>query len=984
MVMKLLDYQIKPIGSILDDIQSHRYDPKQQVRLLLNQVNAMTEGVVDIIDPTSPFSTLLSASAGLAASAMLDNFRHTRRQYPVLAKSLEELYFHMADPDYEALWATPGEAEFIVMVQYESLVNHLVKVPELPYDQLIIPRGTSLTVGGYYFLLENSIAIRQHTNGIIETVYDESELTIDASLYLKNNVLKVYLQIDRNNLRWIQFRLPLRQLRINTTYLPITLSEPFVRRIDFDDKFYDVKVYHETDTETTLLSTTYTDQVYDPNVSTVVIKLLEQELGIFIPPVYIQSGKLYGQIRVDIYETKGELTESLEGYSIGEYEYVTSELLTRPDQREYIQPIANINLYFYSNDQLTGGKNPLTFDQIKSRVIEHTVGPTITPVTPTELKARLERMGYMAILNTDIVTNRIYLATRRLPTPINRPIYTPATLSMERLHLQSKDLVEQGYSKDLKNGRYLLPARTVYRHENGKTLLLPKQELEALLLKHPAVIASYLNSNDIMFNPFHYVLDETEASFNLRSYILDKPSIGLLSFMGQNVSLGTTVNTQFYEIIPDPKGYVLRLITQSGDIYKTYSNEDAQLQIRIRQTDTDQFVYYKGTLKGYTEEGERIYEVLISTDLDIDRHHQLQLTEGFNQSNLAVSQASAPLVSEIHVYYTTHLINAYYQRSLYDDELNHGFESSTPVLITKERLIVTFGHYLKHLWTRARSAPLVYQPKRYTHSKLLRQPKWEYKRDPTTGSIFKFGPECEDVTYEISARKGALIHDANGALTYAYKKGDVIKDQYGLPVLTAVNDTERTLDILTIEGAYYFTNNPESLDYLSDAIDYLKIWLLKDMPSVAEVLLEKTSIYYHPRHSLHSVRVYLETGKTAYIDSAQQFKVILHVPERTYLSDIIRSDLEQLTIELINRWIEDNRTLSISTLTQSLVNHYGDSVANVSVQGLGGSNNYHYASIVDKHDQIAIKKKLTLRNDNTLAIEEGISLEFINISQLNS
>lgn len=980
--MQILNYKVKPIQTLITDIQNKKYDPAQQARLILDYMDAITEGDIKVIDPTNPFTTLLSAAATLSATAMLENNRVTRRTYPTLARNFEELYCHMADPDYKDLFAIPSTAEFIVMVQYESLINHLIKVPNKHYSQVIMPRGTTIKVGTYLFLLENSVAIRQYNNGIIEVTYEETELLDKASRPVANNILKTYLQKEPSGVRWIQFRLPLRQLSLVTNYIPISSSENFIKYLDRDSEFYDIKIYVESNTGTKELITTYTEQIYDPLKPTVVVSVLEDSVKLFIPPVYIQSGQLDGQLRVDIYETKGNVIDSLETYSPLEYSYQSSTILVSDTLLPYIHPLAEVNIHFYSKDVMSGGKSALTFAQAKEMVIEHTVGPTITPVTNVELRTRLGRMGYILILNTDIVTNRIYLATRRLPTPIDRVIYTPATLSMEKIHINTKELniLNNVYNNGF--GRYVLNPDIIYKHDNGKTTIVPSSVLRDIKSKHPAILANYVNNNDLMYSPFHYILDETEEIFSSRPYLMTNPSLENLNFVGQNTSLGMTINTQNYLIDYKPEGYQFTFITLSGDPYKELTDSQANLQIRIPDAETGVYSYYKAELVGYTEDGERIFTVLIPTKFDITNKHLLVINQARTIGNSLLDQSLVNLVESIELFYCTNRYDGFYVRSDYDNQINHNLTNEQDVVITKEKLQVTFGYYLKHLWTRARSTPVSYKPKLHTTDKLKRRTTWEFERDPSTGAIFSFTENCGDVKFNMISRKGALIYN-NGLPSYEYRKGDIVKDKNGNPIMENINEAERTIDILTVEGCYYFTNSIDSVDYRKDIDLYLKTWLLKDMPEVANILLEKTEIYFHPRHTLHSVPVYLDSGKTAYISSTQQFKVTLHVPDRVFKNEIIKDDLTKLTTLTFSNWIEENRSLSISKLTELLVNTYGDSVANVTVSGLGGAHNYPYVSLADLHDQLALRKKMVVRNDNTLLITEDIDINFINISVLN-
>lgn len=118
-----------PLSDLLNKISLYRYNPTNIQRVILDHLNDVTNGKIDIVDPTSPFVFLLEASSVNAAAAMQENRLNLRRQYKQLAQSVDEIYPHMSDKNFINLFAIPSKAKFTFMIQMTSFENSLVNIP---------------------------------------------------------------------------------------------------------------------------------------------------------------------------------------------------------------------------------------------------------------------------------------------------------------------------------------------------------------------------------------------------------------------------------------------------------------------------------------------------------------------------------------------------------------------------------------------------------------------------------------------------------------------------------------------------------------------------------------------------------------------------------------------------------------------------------------------------------------------------------------
>lgn len=976
--MSNLEYNTKPLGETLTNLRKNGYNHAAAQRVVLDYLMAATENEVEFIDPTNPYTNLMESACVVNAAGLLEMHNATRREYPNLAETMEDLYRHMSDKDYYDLESIPAEIKKVeCLIQYESILSRLLPVEEKPFNQLIIPKGTSLLVNDYPFLLENSIAIRQYLNGLIEVVYLQNDIgSPNTNHEIVTNIIDASVRKDSQGFHWIHFYLPMRQLNISKSYHTVSRSEKFLTYVDFENKYHKCLIYQQLDDGSwSEIKTSYTDQVYDPSNVTAIISPLENRLKIHIPPVYTYTGMLTGSIRVDVYTTLGELSLSLSDRNMEDFNYELTPIDENDLIHNYSTPLKDVSMYLFSTDRINGGRNPIDFQGLKTRVIEHTTGPTTVPVSNVELNTYVQDKGYQLILNTDIVTNRTFLATRRLKTPTNKEIISPANISMESLRVTFEELITSGYVYDHKD-RITIPPETLFYHDNGITRIYPKSEKEKLVNSSYLNIIEKVNQTQFMYTPFYYVLDSTSDLFDLRPYILNKPESGEINFEEQNVTLQMSVNTELFSIAHVKEGYLLTLVTKSGEPYKSLDDGEVGLHIGITPVSGSSHVYIPGTLKGKTEEGERVFEVLIKTTFDLDRSNQLRLNET-NSFGVYRDDMFVNLTERVSIFYTTTRVPGTYIQSNIDNAMSEFVSPDNSIGITQESIKITFGAFLKHLWSRTHSVAYSQKAKLRTDSKPLFHQNNVYERDPVTGSIFGFKDACEGVNYNLLAIKGQPIRDVNGEIVFEYKAGDPILDLNGVPVIEVINDFIRVLDIFMVEGLWYFANHTSNIAYRNEFTGMVSDWVLNDMVDIDDILLEKTDIYFHPRHTLHEVQVYTQANETVYVPSTQSFKVECHVSERIFLEPDLKSEIKELTVKTIAEWI-DQRTLSMSKLTSLLEERYGDSVISFRVSGLGGIDNYETLTLVDNHDQFSLKKKLTSRTDEIIIVEEDIEIKFIN------
>jgi hypothetical protein len=363
------------------------------------------------------------------------------------------------------------------------------------------------------------------------------------------------------------------------------------------------------------------------------------------------------------------------------------------------------------------------------------------------------------------------------------------------------------------------------------------------------------------------VLDNTSQRFEIRAYDLDAPVADSLSFVAQNPTLALQVSTKMYQLDKTETGYKLTISTLSDNFYKKLADDYVQVQLAYIPPGESSYAYINGTLLTKLTDGERVYVFDILTGHDIDGKDRLYLTnfEMFVQEHIPLP---VPLLQDFAIFYTTQSLPLDYVKSSLDDKIGRFLLPPGAVTITQEQLTLSFGVRLKHLWCQSRSvsAGAIYQT--YATDIPLLYKEDVFKRDPITHAIFTVDEDGQ-LVYQRLHKKGEVVLDAEGNTVYLHRRGDVVLDDQQQPIEVTAHYTAHHLDLLLVDGVYYFTTDPQYVGYRKEVRTILRGWITETLEKLSEVLLEQTRVYYHPKNGIGLVDVKLDQDTAAKI-SAQQ------------------------------------------------------------------------------------------------------------------
>lgn len=963
------------IKTVIDQVALYKNNPAGIKRVVYDHLRNILDEKVDIVDPTTPFTSLMESACVLTSAFMVEHEAGLRKQYASLAQTEDDLYYHMSDKDYIDRFASPAMTRFNLLIDLEELKEKLVLDPNTGIKKVVIPRNSEFVINDVVFSLQYPIEIKQLTHGGFQVVYDT---TVTSPLQsLTTNVVDWSIRtVSVNQQQMMHLEFDVYQFSIVSYKGDLISSSGYKKKLSYKDQYYYCRVYYknsQTNNEWTEMYTTHTDQVYDNNKPTAVLKVYYNSVEVMIPQVYFTSNLVSGGIRVDIFQTKGPVNMILENFKPSSFT-ANFILIDKDEVTEEISAFRSIQSVFpYASKTVSGGKDAIEFATLRERVIKNSIGAKDLPITNVQIETSLENSGFDIVKNVDVITNRQFLATKLLPKPFDEKLITAASASIETL-IGSMDQIRV-HSKVKDNGnRITIVPEMIFENNNGIISIVSANDEQALSSLDPDVLAKTVNERNFLYTPFHYVLDTTSSSFSVRPYYLDNPTAVSCQFVSQNDTTQLQVNTGTYKLVKTTEGFKLYVEVVSNQNYKDLDDSLVHVQLSFVPHGESNQAYLNGRLIGLTDEGERLFEFDIGSRFDIDKDDLIVLNS-FNILSAGTYDLSSALDNTFQLYYSTSaLMDASWVSRSEDSELGLYLLPSRIAFITKENIELKFGYALKNLWASARSIPAVSAYQTYDHNMPAVYDDDVYAIDTTTGSIFSFDASG-NIVYNLLHAKGDPILDAQGMPVYKYRIGDTIRDSDNNPVPVSENSVVRQFDIMFIEGCYYFATDVASVVYKDSIVSTIVDWIIVDLYTLSQQLLEQTELFYYPKMTMGSIRIMNDKGVVSSIEANQSFIVNLYVSETTYENEDLRNELKISTINTIDNHLKGS-TISVSTLTSLLKDVYSTDVIAFNVSGFGPNQDIQMLTVLNEGERFAIKKKLSAQADGKLIVTEAVEVNF--------
>lgn len=983
--------------SIINAINLVRFNPSAIQRIQLDTLQGILGGTIDMVDASAPFPYLMEMASTVGAAAMTDNAVSVRKLYPSMSMTQEDLYLHMSDRDYIGNFASPGLTRVRLLLSKDEVIASVVPTGVGNVSQITIPRETYFNIGGLIFTMQYPVNIRVMGHGGLNITFDTS--AVSPLQNLPTN--QVTWQITNiGGINYIDMTFPVYQMQISTSYGSINASAGFSATYNYPDQYYFARVYVATGNNTWQeITTTYTQQVFDLTVPTALLTVLSNnQLQVDIPEIYLTTGQLTTELRVDIYTTKGNIDVDLSDYQVGTNSATWVDLDSSTNSSyvsPFVAPLSTLSTVLVaSNTTVSGGSNALDFATLRSRVVADALGENSTPITNAQLGSTLSNLGFDAVADVDDVTNRIFQATRALPAPdpkVDKSISSGVGCAVMTLQASFNELITQKTVSNNGN-RITIQPKTLYTAINGQISPVSDTTVASLLGLSQDALISAINAGDYVYSPFHYVLDINTNTFAARSYYLDAPSVTSRSFIEENDTLGMSVATGLYQLVRtyantttgDVDGYALYVITQSESVFEGLADNQITVQLAFIPEGEVDYAYVNGTFVTHCNEDgtvnpsgpERMYKFILSTNYDLDANDALCLTS-FSMFANGPAHHFAPLSTNFQLIYAVSGVTIQGQtHSAIDNILNLTNLPTSTYGVTQEQFTLQLGYALNGLWNRCRTVVSSQDYARYTAPVPWTYAEDVYARDPVTGNILITNTNGV-FSYQILHHAGDPVLDPNtGQPLIRFNIGDVIVDGSGNPTVITTRNTLRQVDMVFLDGLYWFATSAVSQQYIATIPQIIYGWLSNDLATVTPSLLEQTQLFLLPKATMGQVSGQVVAGTPVTIPALQSFTVDYYLTGVGYRNADLRASLTSLTGETLAAAVSASQ-ISVNDIEDTLTAAAGSDVIALKVSGLGGkANDFTTFQVADDSIRLAVGKIATAAPDGTIAIQDNITINF--------
>ncbi len=963
------------IRDIVDDMSSYIYNPNAIMERVLDTAQSVIiDGEnLDLSEPGGPLIFLLEGAVSLTTAAIENDEKCCRKAYPAMATEPLELYNHMSDEDYYDRFGVPAPAVFTMIIGLQELKNRAVPPTGSGIRRVVIPRETVWEISGHTFSIQYPIELRVMPHGALQVLYDTTERSPIRDL--SENTLAWSIQtinVNGTGYEYAVIQIPTLQYKITPFSAPITNGIAFNENCAFEDQFFVARIWNRVSGKWVEILTTHSPEVLDPLTPTAQLTVGDGVLNVKISDVYVRNGLIRGDIRIDVYSTRGKIDLDLRSYYDTEFAATYKDLNGITDTA-YIEPLRVLtDVRYWCAEYIRAGRNALTFNELRSRVIDNSTGARNKPISENQLTATLADLGYTTLKSIDYVTQRIYHGSTPMPVSTLTEVSTPIGTMNGILQTSFYDLAKLPTVHN--NGeRMTISPDTLYVEKNGMIYIVEENGLtdfNGLPLVNR--IAS-LNSNRYLHTPFHYVLDVNSEVFEARPYYLTSPKITGKRFVETNASMQLDVGVGNYSIELTSTGYKLLITTRSTDTYSTLPADMCGCQISyIPRGFTTQVAYLNGTFLGFNGE-ERVYEFDIKSNMDLDRNHDI-IVGNFIMGNDDPNPLAMMLDVEMNViFYTTGYTIDGYAKIDADTIVDDTAPGGNIMAVTHEVLQFNFGSYLENLWSNARTIVSPMEYVRYTEDVPALYTKDVYEIDPKTKQpiiVTVNGKKSLKYIHRVGDPilidgKPSILHTANSVIYID-----------GKPVLKEPRKLQRRIELFLFDARYSVGNTDEITDYVSTTKSFILKGVLEDIPGVITELLEKTELYYYPVNTLGYVDVRLGNNALANMNAELGFNITYYVTDTVRKNTELLKALKKVTRSTIAGYLSSNRTISVSSVLKLLKEAAGDDIIDVEMDNIGDDKDQTIMTLRRDNDQFTLGKKAFATADGKIDIRDDISITF--------
>ena len=913
-------------------------------------------------DPVTFFSILASDIGDICEISLFETLMYKKETNVSTAILPRTLFSKLMDDEISTVFGSPSKTTFFLAYTVNDLLKYAVEDSEIKtIKRLRINKDSSFIIFGQQsFVLDHSIDIEivnsDTENPTFKVSFDTSDKYSDNLSDVNNSLLNVK-RFKYQKHQYVGFDIPARQYQRTYNEKLINSSEVNDMSFNFNNNLMGFEVLYKEVNKDNWIKLNGYPEGKNPDNSGYNYELSEkgQNQSLIIRFSKNSSGfkpALRSTLKIIIYTTMGE-KGNMKFSSLIENPSALDFSLNQDKNNDYEMALTKIQpLLGVRQNESTGGKNQMTFEEIKNHIISRRNSSEI--ITDSSLKRKASEYGFTAENNRHDTLAINYTLSAYLKNTDGDYISSgsdPFIFFLDDLILRS----------DMK-ARLIKPSHIFTLKEN---------ENRFYFQKNPDVYKDYVSkykkntSTQVSFP--YFIKIETTDSFNINVYDFTCPSneyyteaLDCLTAIPDNVSVNNILiyrNPSAEKVIEDNTDldgmYIISFKASTSDntINLLESLEDPESFIKFRfviETPTTGNQYYfdavidrnpDGSLVIDKENGVISLSAILTTSNNINSSDKLAFT------NYCVKQLPITDVNPSQVYldlkvnlslYIIFQSDAFYQykESKYDKFVSKTeSEQKFYVGIVYNINEISFGNKLTDLFNFSGDIRILdtkYDV--YTEPIYKTYDKNIFAYDEFGEMIYEeeiiIDDKGEEITIQVPKilhKKGDFILDLEGNKILKYDIGDPKLDENGEPVKLHDNKYYCILNDVPYYNRIYNVNNKffdvvKAYDYMLDIISSMKTTVVDGISLILGLKRSsgKSQNYYYYD---------LESGEYKKLDNIA-ISLKIGVKFNSELTDNEKIANKELMKTLIKKYILEKSSENLS-ITDSLFSYLKEEIPSI-------------------------------------------------------
>ena len=934
----------------------------------LNEIESRLNGTITIADPNAPFCHLLEFGSSIAAQVINAMDAKLPALYPKRAESMEDLYGHMSDFDYLRMYSTPARSALRMFLPKKFLLDKAVEY-NANYKKLVIPSDTTFLVAKYNFGIYYPIEILiNNYTGSFTVAYDTSES--NPLHVLSKNIVDKY-EIQYMGVDYLILDFPIYQFSKSSIVETIVSSTGFVKSINYNDKFYALRVFNYKNGTYTELAQTQSKIVYDATVPTLYLQVHpdKNKIVLNIPQVYFDNGMMGSKLLIEVYTTVGVLdidTSNLLDTDIG----VTYNNNARTDST-FTNIFKNMPydiILQLSGDRITGGSNAISVSTLRQRVIQDTLYDRV-PISEADISVMLEDNGFYVHKSLDNVTDRIYYAYKVIRDSTGS-IVPSTTIPLKLLGTDVTDGKHSTLVNCSADSSVTILPTTIYKYNQDANCAIPlvDDELNKLVSLDKDVLATTLNTAGYLKSPYHVRVSMNGNYPRADTYNLMTPTVDKIIFVEDNYETTYKLVSYAAAINHDNIGYYeVTLSVSASDDVTNLSVNDILLYVMVKSDDkwvgtTCEYVSFNPATNIF------IYKFKIPTTYHLTLDNKIGVTYTNDEDTYTNYEYLINLVSDFHVVYMVSR-SAVTDVSEPVDSIITGVPDQYKQLyigLSRQYFTITLGTNINNvIYNNVEVTLGANTYARYETNIPAKYTEDVYEKDEN-GYIKTY----TDVNGKMYTKKihevGEAITDETGKVRFEHMAGDVIRDSYGNPIVVSAGVDTYFITMMFIDAKMFFSDRQAELDFQSNIYTSLNSYF-STIASMQDQLLERTKLYFRCVKSIGTANVNIGDGAVSKQNIELSFRIVCYVASYVKQDESIQNQITEMLCTFIEEAIE-SKTISMLDIFEKVKEKVSDYIDHFDLLG------------INDNVQPSIRRQLVLTEDNILSLRKQIDVTYVTLT----